>query len=32
VERLVAIASGEEAPPPAEAEEEVSKSEVVSKE
>jgi trigger factor len=32
VERLVAIASGEEAPPPAEAEEEVGKSEVVSKE
>lgn len=32
VERLVAIASGEEAPPPAEGEEEVSKSEVASKE
>ncbi len=31
-ERLVAIASGQEAPPPAEAEEEASKSEVVSKE
>jgi len=32
VERLVAVASGEEAPPPAEAEEEVGKNEVVSKE
>jgi len=32
VERLVAIASGEEVPPPAEAAEEVGKSEVVSKE
>ncbi|KPJ49182.1 MAG: hypothetical protein AMJ38_03820 [Dehalococcoidia bacterium DG_22] len=32
VDRLVAIASGEEAPPPAEAAEEVGKSEVVSKE